>query len=450
MRPPETDGTTEALSRRRAEAANIALSVQIGQPHRVSLVLLWSITALLMVLLVWSAVAEIEDLTRTDGRVIPSARVQLVQNLEGGIVKEIHVHQGQAIERDDLIVSLSPTQASGELESRKAQLLALSARVARLEAESSAAERPVFPVEVLREGREYAKTESAELASRRAKHLGELSVIESQLVQRRKEAEDTRVTLATTEGLLQSALEEQSILGKLVERGLEPKLELIRIEARVRELVGKRDSARLGIPRVDAAIEELKSRRIALQTQYRSEVAAELSKTTGELNAHRKFLPVLSDKLQRTELRAPMKGVVNRLFVSTVGGVVKPGDPLAEIVPVDDQLVIEARISPKDIGFVHVGQSARVKLTAYDYSIFGSMEGTITQVSPDAVQVNERDSFYFARVETKTTVLEVLGKKLPILPGMQAQADIITGRKTVLNYLAKPLLAMKENAFRER
>jgi adhesin transport system membrane fusion protein len=167
----------------------------------------------------------------------------------------------------------------------------------------------------------------------------------------------------------------------------------------------------------------------------------------------RKQLPALADKVERTYVKAPMKGVVNRVLVTTIGGVLRPGEPLMEIVPSDDVLVVEAQVRPQDIGFVKLGQSANVKVTAYDYSIFGSMMGRVTQISADAVSKEERGQtnyYYIARVETSTSVMNSLGKKLPIIPGMQAQVDIITGNKTVLNYLLKPLIGVKENAFRER
>ena len=167
----------------------------------------------------------------------------------------------------------------------------------------------------------------------------------------------------------------------------------------------------------------------------------------------RKALPALADRVERTYVRAPMKGVVNRVLVTTLGGVIKPGEPLVELVPSDDVLVVEAQVRPQDIGFVKMGQSANVKISAYDYSIFGSMVGQVTQISADAVSREERGQtlyYYIVRVETQTSVMNSLGKKLPIIPGMQAQVDIITGNKTVLNYLLKPIVGVKENAFRER
>ncbi|MDP2816374.1 MAG: HlyD family efflux transporter periplasmic adaptor subunit, partial [Rectinemataceae bacterium] len=172
--------------------------------------------------------------------------------------------------------------------------------------------------------------------------------------------------------------------------------------------------------------------------------------TVAELNALRQSLPALADRVSRTEIRAPMKGVVNRVFVTTLGGVIRPGDPIVEVVPADEELVIEALVMPQDIGFVKLGQLARVKITAYDFSIFGAMEGIVANISADAVPDEKGEAFYQVRIETKTKAIEAIDKKLPIIPGMQAQVDVITGKRTILQYLSKPIIGVKENAFRER
>jgi len=188
-----------------------------------------------------------------------------------------------------------------------------------------------------------------------------------------------------------------------------------------------------------------------VERQLKAESAAELNRTLTELRALEESMPALKDKLSRTEMRAPLSGIVNRVLVSTLGGVVKPGDPVVEVVPADDQLMVEALVQPKDIGFVHIGQPAKVKLTAYDYAIYGAMEGKVATISADAVPMGDKgQAFYQVRIETSTTAMESLGKKLPIIPGMQAQVDIVTGSNTVLRYITKPLTAVKENAFRER
>ena len=244
--------------------------------------------------------------------------------------------------------------------------------------------------------------------------------------------------------------DEQRIIERMVERGLEPRLELVRINRVVADARGRVDGAALQIERSRAAMNEIEARKLSLTGQFRTEALAELNRSTLELRAAEETMPALSDKLARTEIKSPMKGVVNRVFVSTVGGVVKPGEHIVEIVPADDELIMEALVRPQDIGFVRVGQAARVKVTAYDFSLFGSLEGTVRSISPDVTTNDKGESFYNVRVETRTRAIETLDKKWPVIPGMQVQVDIITGSKTVLQYLSKPLVAMKENAFRER
>jgi adhesin transport system membrane fusion protein len=260
--------------------------------------------------------------------------------------------------------------------------------------------------------------------------------------------------MQTAQNSLSSARQELSIVSRMVERGLEPRLELVRLQGRIADLEGRFESARIAIPRLEAAIEEVQAKREQALRQFKTEAASELGKTTLDLRNLQTSLPALSDKVERADIRAPVKGVINRLLVTTIGGVVKPGEPIAEIVPAEDQLVIEVRIRPQDIGFVRTGMPARVKLTAYDYSIFGSMEGTVTQIGADAVPSEDKSQpnafFFVARVETKAVGFESFGRQLPVIPGMQAQVDIVTGEKTVLSYLSKPLIGVKENAFRER
>lgn len=441
----EIDDKTSAV----APSTSFSQGARKGRTNLAAKALLWGILAVFASLTVWAALARVDDLTRAGGRVIPSAKLQVVQSLEGGIVRTIHVKAGDRVEAGALLVSLSPMQADGDYESRHQQVLSLHARALRLAAELAGRE-PVFPASMRRDSATAVAAEQAELLSRRDRHKADLSVLDAQLEQRRREAEDTRAVLATVEAALQVAQAEREIVSTMVERGLEPRLELVRQDGRLVDLEGKRASARLAIPRLQSAITEVRSRREAIVRQYRSDATAELTKVSAELSAQRKVMPALVDRLDRTELRAPVAGIVNRVFASTVGGVTKPGDAIAEVVPGDDQLVVEAHIQPKDIGFVHVGQTARVKLTAYDYAIFGSLEGKVTSISADAVQVDDKQTAYLARVETSTTALDSLGKKLPIIPGMQAEVNVITGNKTVLQYLTKPLVGLKENAFRER
>lgn len=382
----------------------------LGKPHKASFLLVNTIAVLLVAMLIWAGISYVDEVTHAEGRVIPSAKMQVLQNMEGGIVQKINVKQGDLVQAGQVLMNLSPTQFGAEFESRKQQVLSLMAKEARLLAEVE--EKPlIFSPEFTEMARQYVNIENAEFVNRKMRLSADLAVLENQL---------------------RNAKAELEIIKRLVDRGLEPQLEQIRTQARVDEARTKIDSMR---------------------RQAKSEASGELAKLSLELQPMRKTLPALADKVERTYVRAPMKGVVNRVLVTTLGGVLRPGEPLMEIVPSDDVLVVEAQVRPQDIGFVKLGQSANVKVSAYDYSIFGSMQGRVTQISADAVSKEERGQtnyYYIARIETSTSVMNSLGKKLPIIPGMQAQVDIITGNKTVLNYLLKPIIGVKENAFRER
>jgi len=383
---------------------------RLGKPHQASFILINTIAALVVLMLIWAGVSNVDEVTHAEGRVIPSAKMQVLQNMEGGIVQKINVKQGDLVQSGQVLMNLSSTQYGAEFEGRKQQVLSLMAKEARLLAEVE--EKPlVFSPEFTEMAPQYVNIENAEFTNRKLRLRADLSVLENQL---------------------RNAQSELEIVKRLVDRGLEPQLEQIRTQARV-------DDARTKIE--------------AMRRQAKSEASGELAKTSLELQPMRKTLPALADKVERTFVRAPMKGVVNRVLVTTLGGVLKPGEALMEIVPSDDVLVVEAQVRPQDIGFVKLGQNANVKVSAYDYSIFGSMKGRVTQISADAISKEERGQtnyYYIARVETSTSVMNSLGNKLPIIPGMQAQVDIITGNKTVLNYLLKPIVGVKENAFRER
>lgn len=385
-------------------------NLRIGRPSVVSFLLLNAILITIGILLVWSAFSYVDEVTHAEGRIIPSSRMQIVQNMEGGIVRSINVKQGDVVEKDDVVLQMESVQYSSELDSKKQQVMSLMAKQARLQAEVND-QSLQFTKEFSAMASQYVQTEMSEFDSRRRRLNADVNLLESQL---------------------NSGQQELEIVKKMTERGLEPQIELVRTQARVDELRNKIES---------------------MKRQFKSESATELSRVVLELNPLRQTLPAYADKLNRTQVKAPLKGVVNRVMVNTVGGVIKPGEPIVEIVPFDDTLVVEAQIRPQDIGFIHLGQSANVKITAYDYSIFGSLKGQITNISPDSVSKEERGQvmyYYVARIETSAKVIQSLEKNLPIIPGMQAQVDIITGNKSVLSYLLKPLIGVKENAFRER
>ena len=411
--------------------------------------LLWTIAIFFVVAFAWIAIAEVDTVTRADGRVMPSAKMQVVQNLEGGIVTAILVKQGQTVNAGDRLVTLSAVQLDADQKSRNQQLLALEARAARAVALANG-QQPKFPKAVVDFAPDLMAAEMAAFVSKQLEQESQVSVLLAQIDQKKRELEEAQVTLRAARAGVVLAREERATVAHLVERGLEPRLELVRLDRALADQEGRADVSGITISRVGSAINEMGARRDSMVRQFRSDALNELNRTLAELSPLKQAMPALVDKVSRTEIRAPMKGVVNRVFVNTVGGIVKPGEPILEVVPADEQLVLDAMVLPKDIGFVKLGQAARVKITAYDYSIFGAMNGTVQNISADAVPNEKGEAFYMVRIETDTRAIEVLDKKLPIQPGMQAQVDIVTGKKTILQFLSKPLIGVKENAFRER
>jgi adhesin transport system membrane fusion protein len=420
-----------------------------SQVKRASMYLLWTIAIFFVVAFAWIAIAEVDTVTRADGRVMPSAKMQVVQNLEGGIVTAILVKQGQTVNAGDRLVTLSAVQLDADQKSRNQQLLALEARAARAVALANG-QQPKFPKAVVDFAPDLMAAEMAAFVSKQLEQESQVSVLLAQIDQKKRELEEAQVTLRAARAGVVLAREERATVAHLVERGLEPRLELVRLDRALADQEGRADVSGITISRVGSAINEMGARRDSMVRQFRSDALNELNRTLAELSPLKQAMPALVDKVSRTEIRAPMKGVVNRVFVNTVGGIVKPGEPILEVVPADEQLVLDAMVLPKDIGFVKLGQAARVKITAYDYSIFGAMDGVVQNISADAVPNEKGEAFYQVRIETKTKAIEVIDKKLPIMPGMQAQVDIITGKKTILQYLSKPLIGLKENAFRER
>ena len=436
-------------ARERAPRTVAASSARGGALKRASALLLWAIALFFVVLFAWISVAEVDTVTRAEGRVIPSAKLQLVQNLEGGIVTEIRVKQGQRVEAGDLLVLLSAVQHDGEMKSRQQQLLALEARVARLTAQASG--QPAnYSSAVLSSASEVVTSENAALLSKKLELESQIEVLNAQVAQKSRELDEAQISLQAARRTLALGQEERATVARLVERGLEPRLELVRLDRSLAELEGRAQVSAVAITRLGSAIEETQARRNTVTRQYRSEALAELNRAVSEFSALKQSMPALKDRVARTEIRSPLKGVVNRLFINTTGGIVKPGEPIVEVVPADDDLVVEALVSPKDIGFVKLGQPARVKVTAFDYAIFGAMDGTVKNISADAVPNEKGEAFFQVRIETATKAIVALDKQLPIQPGMQAQVDIITGKKTILQFLSKPIVAMRENAFRER
>ena len=432
-------------------ASAIAAPPPSLEPSRASRLMLWTIAGLTLSLLLWAALAKVDETATANGRVIPSRQLQVVSNLEGGTVKAIMVKTGERVTAGQPLVLLDNTQFTAEFGKTSETYNALVARAARLQAEVGGG-APAFPASLAAAAPQLVATERSLFSARRA-DLEAASAVESAKLDQAQRALGQAEVEAQTKSLGAAAADREVVmLSPLVEKGIEPQIELVRAQTAQAQARGAADGAALAIRRARATVAEAQSGLRAVRDKYRAQAFTELTAARGELAGQGKTLPALQDRVRRTELRAPISGIVNRVLVATVGGSVKPGEPLIEIVPMEDNLVVEADVKPADIAFIHPGQRATVKLTAYDYSVYGALAGTVERISPDAV-VNERtgESHFTIRVRTNAAALkDQEGAALPIGAGMIAQVDLLGHKRSVLSYLLTPVSKLRDNAFREK
>ena len=405
-------------------------------------------TALLVivVLLAWAALAQVDEVTRGDARVISSRQLQVVQSLDGGVVVEILVREGQVVEAGQLLLRVDETRATSGVRESAAQGVALGARTARLRALAEG--KPFQPPPAATDAEKRTIEEERRLYDARLSELStQLSINRQQLSQRQQELNEMQARRAAAQRGLELAQQELAQTRPLLATGAVSQVDILRLERDVTKNRGDAEQATAQIARVQAAIGE--SQRKAQETElvFRSEARRDLAEAMGKLNALNEGAVALADRVSKAQVRSPVRGRVQRLLANTVGGVVQPGKDIVEIVPLDDTLVLEARVAPKDIAFIAPGQAATVKFTAYDFSIYGGLDANVENISPDTVVDERGNAFYLVRVRTKRAGFN---DKLPIIPGMTAEVDVLTGKKSVLSYLLKPVLKVQAYALRER
>jgi adhesin transport system membrane fusion protein len=407
------------------------------------------VVAFFVLFFAWASWATLDEVTRGDGKVIPSSQVQKVQNLEGGILAAIEVHEGEVVDPGQVLLRIDNLRAASDLRENRKRHLALLGAIGRLRAEVD--QTPIaFPPEIVADAPEVVANQRALYEARQADLDSELAILRSQVEQREQELTElkTRIDqLARSQALARQELE---ITAPLAASRVVSKIELLHLERQINDLDGELESARLSVPRVEAAVREAHRRLDERQLNFRAEAQRELATDQPEATALAEVITAAADRVKRTEVRSPVRGTIKRLLINTVGGVIQPGQDLVEIVPLEDTLLLEAKVRPADIGFLHPGQPALVKVTAYDFSIYGGLKGVVEDISADTITDERGESFYRVRVRTHDNALEKAGEPLPITPGMTAQVDILTGHKTVMDYLLKPILKAKERALRER
>ncbi|MDO9600262.1 MAG: HlyD family type I secretion periplasmic adaptor subunit [Azoarcus sp.] len=415
------------------------------EPLRARLLLRY-VAAVFAILLLWAAFAPIDEVTRGDAKVVPSTQLQVIQSFDGGVVEEMPVREGQIVNAGDLLLRIDPTRFVSSLQENRAQYFALQARAARLQALTGGTALDIAP-EVEREVPDIVAHERRLYQSTRAEMETQLSIARQQLNQREQELNEIRSRREQAGRSFDLVQQELTVTRPLLASGAVSEVDLLRLERDVSRLRGERDQASSQILRIQSAIVEATGKVQEVELNFRNQLRNELSETMNKLGSLSEGSRALQDRVKHAEIRSPVRGTIKRLLVSTIGGVVQPGKEVVEIVPLDDALILEARIAPKDIAFLRPGQEAVVKFTAYDFAIYGGLDAVVEHISADSVTDDKGNAFYVIRVRTRESQL---GDKLPIIPGMVAQVDILTGQKTVLSYLIKPVIRAKANALTER
>ena len=409
-------------------------------------VLLRVAVLVLIGLIVWAAFAEIDEVTRGEARVIPSSQLQVVQSVDGGVVEALLVREGQIVEAGEVLIRVDPTRFMSSLLEKRAETLALQAKAARLEALTQGT--PFLPPAGLeQEAPEIIAHERRLYESSRERMEAQLSIARDQLRQREQELNEVRARREQAGRAFELAQQELKVTKPLERSGAVSEVELLRLEREVSRLRGERDQSSAQISRIQSAIAEATQKIQEVELGVRNQLRGELSDTMARLGSLSEGSRTLQDRVKHAEVRSPVRGTVKRLLVNTVGGVVQPGKEVVEIVPLDDALILEAKIAPKDIAFLRPGQDALVKFSAYDFAIYGGLKAHLEQISADTVVDDKGVAYYQVRLRTVETSL---GENLPIIPGMMADVDILTGKKTILTYLLKPVLRAKANALSER
>lgn len=434
-----------------------AAQVSAGLEHAVfarTRLLILLIGLLLVAFVVWASWAQLEEVTRSDGRIIPSAKIQVIQSLEGGIVKEVLVKTGDLVSKGDVLIRLDDTGFSSNLGELVAKQLALEIARERLEFQS------VWP----QRGEELSYTDhyqekapqivASELSLFQANIeglKGQVAINRSRVAQRMAELEASENQKRKLMELLRLANEERELKAPLAEKQIIPRTDMLKLQREIGDLEGQINTLQVTEGRLQAAVDEAEQEIESLYIKFRQAARAEMSEVQAQLDIITETSKGAGDKVKRAEIRAPMDGIVNTIDVSTIGGVASPSQQLMTIVPVEDILLVEAKVKPQDIAFIHQGQQALVKLSAYDFSIYGGLDGEVEGISADTVYDEvTHEQFYSVIIKTKQTELESRNKSLPILPGMVASVDILTGEKSVLSYILKPVNRAREEALRER
>ncbi|MGF1770685.1 HlyD family type I secretion periplasmic adaptor subunit [Vibrio wakamikoensis] len=430
-------------------------------------IMLWVMLLFFVCAVVWAAWAEIDKVTVGQGKVVPSSQIQVIQNLEGGLVKEILVREGDSVTQGQQLLLIDDTRFRSDFREREQQVLNLTASVLQLSASLTSViinesksgsdwresvtldtNKLAYPPTFEENNKNLVSRQRAEYRQDLNELRNELSVIDQQVRQKQQDLVEMQARVRNLRNGYNLARDELNITKPLADEGVVPKVELLKLQRQVNDTRRELTSTELKLPTLRSAIEESKLSRIDIAQKFRSEQQEKLNEAQDRLSSMTESAVGLEDRVNRTVVVSPVNGTVKTLNVNTVGGVIQPGMDIVEIVPTEDTLLVEAKIAPQDIAFLRPELHAIVKFSAYDFTKYGGLDGTLEHISADTTQDEEGNSFYIVRVRTEKTSFGH-DETLPIIPGMTASVDIITGKRTVLDYLLKPIISAQNNALKE-
>lgn len=415
------------------------------EPRRAASYMLYLVAAFFLLAIIWASLTKIDRTVRASGQVIPSAKLQVVSNLEGGVIQAINIKAGDRVKKGDVLVRLSPTLTGSAFDSGAASVEALEAKANRLRGEVLGR-----PVTLPSSANDQTAMEQSLYASRKAEYSSLIAAAEARVSQAQRQVSEAQANLSARRSAQQSAEQELEMIRPLAAKQIVPKIDLVRAENAASVARSETEAASSALARAVSGVAEARAALAQQRNDWKSRAATELTQVQADLAAQKSALPALQDKVSRTTVRAPMSGIVNRVLVSTVGGSVAAGEPIIEIVPVESVLLIDAAVRPSDIANVRLGQKARIEITAYNSSIYGWLQGEVVSISPDAIYDEaQKESFYTVQVRTLGTIKDAQGKALRIGPGMVAMVSLLGEKRSVLSYLLTPITKLSETAFRE-
>ncbi|WP_417880880.1 HlyD family type I secretion periplasmic adaptor subunit [Vibrio sp.] len=436
-------------------------------------IMLWTIVAFFIIAIVWASLTKLDKVTTGTAKVIPSTQMQVIQNLEGGIVKQVLVREGQPVKKGQRLLLIDDTQARSDFQGKASDIANMQADQFRLKAQISAVKidtkkakqtsnwedsvivdesiLPMFDEDFAKKHPILVTRQLSEYQGNVSNLENQLSVARQQVTQKQRELDENRSRYRSLQSSYNVASHEFNITEPLAKDGVVPEIELLKLRRQLIDTRRDLTSTKMQIPVAESAVHEAILKYLDIALKYRSDNQNELNKVSAQLSSQSESQVGLQDKVNRTVVTSPVTGTIQKIYINTIGGVIQPGMDLIEIVPTEDTLLIEAKIAPQDIGFLHPGLPALIKFTAYNFSTYGGLEGTVETISADTIQDDEGNSFYQVKIRTNESALTNKdGASLPIIPGMTASADIITGKRTVMGYLLKPVLKATNSALREQ